>query len=403
VPATAVAPTPHPGPACLLHRRRSLGIGDGRFVGTVALAEAPVGGGVTRLSLLDALALGPAAWDAVSARAVAASPFMSWAWHRAWADAAPRAEVEASEALLITAPDGGGLQAVLPVLPRRVTFRRVPVAALTFAIGDAGCPDHLDVLALPEVDLDALVPALEAMPWRILTLSNLAEHAPNADRLSQALARRGHVARRAPLWGCPRLQLPASWEDYLATLTATRRQTVRRKERNLSRHHRVELVDYSDATFDTGWSHLVRLHEDRWNNAGAFRDPVAIALQRGFASQMAAQEAGGGRLWLTTLDLDGVPAAAWYGFAAGDTVYFYQSGRDPRWEGESVGLVLMGAMIRRAIEHGYTWFDFLRGEDAYKTQWTVSQRKTQELVVFRSGWRGQWVRALDWAAGIAHG
>jgi len=350
--------------------------------------------------LLDALALGPALWDGVVARSAAASPFMGWAWHRAWADAAAAADVDASEALLLYGSDGA-LQVLLPILARRVTFRRVPLAALTWAIGDVGCPDHLDVPAVPEADLAALVPALEAMPWRVLILSNLAERSPNADRLCEALARRGHVARREPLWGCPRLALPGTWEAYLATLTSSRRQTVRRKERSLSRRHHVTLTDYTGAgdSFDTGWSHLVRLHEERWSNAGAFRDPVAVNLQREFARAMAAQ----GDLWLTTLDLDGVPAAAWYGFASGDTVYFYQSGRDPKWEEESVGLVLMGSMIRRAIERGYRWFDFLRGEDSYKTHWTSTLRKTGEIVVFRSGWRGQLMRALDWAAGMVHG
>jgi CelD/BcsL family acetyltransferase involved in cellulose biosynthesis len=353
------------------------------------------------MSLPEALALGPEVWDGVLARTAAPSPFMSWAWHRAWADSAPAAELEVSEALLVHAADGN-LQAVLPVLARRVTFRRVPLQALTWAIGDVGCPDHLDVLADPDADLDALVPSLEAMPWRVLILSNLAEDAPNADRLCRALARRGHVVRREPLWGCPRMQLPATWDAYLATLSPTRRQTVRRKERGLARDHQVVLTDYTEDRFDEGWSHLVRLHEERWNAngaGGAFRDPAAVGLQRAFARRMAEQ----GRLWLVTLDLDGRPAAAWYGFAGGDTIYFYQSGRDPGREAESVGAILMGNMIRRAIERGFKWFDFLRGEDTYKTQWTGTQRKTQEIVVFRAGWRGHWVRALDWAAGITHG
>ena len=365
---------------------------------TTSLAEAHAVGGLTRMTLVNALALGQASWDAVLARSGASSPFMSWAWHRAWADTAPRSEVEASEVMVLRGPDGE-LHALLPVLARRVTFRRVPVGALTWAIGDAGCPDHLDVLAVPEADLETLVPGLEAMPWRILILSNLAEQSPNADRLCGALARRGHIARREPLWGCPRLELPPNWDAYLGALTSSRRQTVRRKERSLSRRHHVTLTDYNGDTFDTGWDHLVRLHEERWSNAGAFRDPLAVTLQRKFARAMAVQ----GDLWLTTLDVDGVPAAAWYGFASGDTVYFYQSGRDPKWEGESVGLVLMGMMIRRAIERGYRWFDFLRGEDSYKTHWTGSQRKTAEVVVFRAGWRGRWVRALDWAAGLTHG
>jgi CelD/BcsL family acetyltransferase involved in cellulose biosynthesis len=137
------------------------------------------------------------------------------------------------------------------------------------------------------------------------------------------------------------------------------------------------------------------LHEQRWDGAGggAFRDPRSERLQRQFAGELAK----GRRLWLTTLDLDGKPAAAWYGFASDDTVYFYQGGRDPRLERESVGLVLMGMMIQRAIRRGYRWFSFLRGEDAYKRQWTSSERQTSEAVAFRAGWGGLWLRALDTA------
>jgi len=87
--------------------------------------------------------------------------------------------------------------------------------------------------------------------------------------------------------------------------------------------------------------------------------------------------------------------SAWYGFTSDDTVYFYQSGRAPRWEQESVGLVLMGLMIQRAIQQGYRAFDFLRGDDRYKHHWTSARRKTSETVIFRSGWRRLWLRALD--------
>jgi CelD/BcsL family acetyltransferase involved in cellulose biosynthesis len=135
------------------------------------------------------------------------------------------------------------------------------------------------------------------------------------------------------------------------------------------------------------------LHEQRWDGAGAFRDPRVERLHRCFAQELARR----GQLWLTTLDLDGTPAAAWYGFADHDTVYFYQSGRDPRWDHESVGVVLMAMMIRRAIERGFRRFDFLRGDEAYKRTWTKARRVTSELVAFRPTWRGQWLRALDLA------
>ncbi|HEX4600968.1 MAG TPA: GNAT family N-acetyltransferase [Gemmatimonadales bacterium] len=345
----------------------------------------------TRTSLRHALELGAAAWDGLLPRA--AAPFGGWAWHRAWTDTALAGEVNASEALLLHGTDGA-LRAVLPVLLRQLRFRRVAVRALTWASGDDGCPDHLDVLADPGADLGALVPALEAIPWQVAILSNLAAEAPNAERLCAALARRGHAVRRRTLWECPHLALPSDWDAYLATLSPTRRQTVRRKDRGLCRRHAVTLTDYPQERFDEGWSHLLRLHAQRWKGEGAFSNPRLEQLQRQFAQEMARQQ----RLWLSTLDVDGEPAAAWYGFSSDDTVYFYQSGRAPRWERESVGLVLMARMIRRAIERGYKWFDLLRGEDSYKRQWTQTQRLTQEIVIFRSGWSGRWISALDWAA-----
>jgi len=317
---------------------------------------------------------------------------MSWAWHRAWADSAPPEELAASEALLLRDPRGS-IQALLPLRVGRVRFRRVSVRALTWAIGDTGCPDELDVPALAEVAWPALATALEDLPWQVIILSNLVERAPNVERLCAALVARGHVARQHPLWTCPQLDRPPSWDAYLAMLSPNRRQLLRRKERSLRRDHALAVTDYGADRLDEGWGHLMALHAQRWDGAGggAFRDPRAEHLQRQFARELAQQN----RLWLSTLDLEGRPVAAWYGFASDDTVYFYQGGRDPEWERESVGLVLMGIMIQRAIERGYRAFNFLRGDDSYKRQWTPSRRKTHETVIFRSGWRGLWLRALD--------
>jgi len=344
------------------------------------------------MSLTDALALGAAPWDEIVGGAGSPSPFMGWAWHRAWADSAPHVDVDASEAFLLR-DAGGSLHALLPVRLGRVRFRRVGVRALTWAIGDTGCPDELDVPGLPEGDWPALAAALEVLPWQVIILSNLVEGAPNARRLCAALIGRGHVARQYPLWSCPQLELPSSWDAYLATLSPNRRQILRRKERSLRRDHALAVTDYGADRLEEGWGHLMALHAQRWDGAGggAFRDPRAEHLQRQFAREMAQQN----RLWLTTLDLAGRPVAAWYGFASDDTVYFYQGGRAPEWERESVGLVLMGIMIQRAIERGYRAFNFLRGDDTYKRQWTPSRRQTHETVIFRSGWRGLGLRALD--------
>ena len=352
---------------------------------------------VTRMSLSDALALGPHIWEEIEAQAESRSPFMSWAWHRAWADADP--DAAAAEAFVLRS--GHTVQAIVPLLSRHIRFHRVPVRALTWAIGDLGCPDHLDVLATRGSDVAALIPLFEELEWDVLVLSNLAPNAPSAWRLAQAMAARGHVTQRQPLWLCPYLDLAGDWETYLKGLSRSRRQTLRYAEKALRRHHTVTITDHDGERVAEGWRRLVTLHEQRWADGGglgggAFRDPHVDRLHRRFTAELARR----GQLWLTTLDLDGEPAAAWYGFTYGDTAYFYQSGRDPRWERESVGQVLLALMIRRAMERGFKRFDFLRGDDPYKRQWTTTGSTTEEITIFRRGFRGRWLRGVEALAGL---
>ena len=348
---------------------------------------------VASMPLHDALAELPSEWERLREHSLA-SPFAGWAWHQAWSCSAPETELRACRTVVVRR--AGRVEAILPLALRNVVFRRQRAAALTWAIGDLGCPDQLDVLALPEADLDAVVPALRALPWDILILGNLAASAPHATRLARALARDGCAVRWGGLWPCPYLELPTGWEEYLATLSANRRQVLRRRERVLEREHSVQVTDYDGERLDEGWGHLVALHGQRWAAGGVFNDPRLEQVHRSFAHELALRR----QLWLSTLDLDGTPAAAWYGFADRETIYFYQSGRDPRWEDKSVGVALMVKMIRRAIERGYKRFDFLRGDEAYKRQWTASEGVTQELVAFRPSWRGQWLRSVDLAARV---
>jgi CelD/BcsL family acetyltransferase involved in cellulose biosynthesis len=319
---------------------------------------------------------------------------MRWAWHDAWARSDAPDNVKAGFALMLVG-EAMAVRAILPLTVRPLRFRRARVRALTWATRSVGCPDHLDIPAIAEAQLEAAVPMLEELDWEVLLLSGVAEDAPNVARLIGAFARRGCAVRRALLDSCPYLDLPDSWDDYLASLSPTRRQTIRRKERRLARDHVMKVTDYTPDRLEEGWRHLHALHDERWAGTGALGPPVAELLRR-FSSALAAD----GEAWLTTLDLDGQPVAAWYGFTWIDTVYFYQGGRDPRWASQSVGAVLMGAMIRRAIERGYRRFDFLRGRDEYKLSWTTTQRSIYEIVVFRPGWRGGWLRGLDLAGRV---
>jgi CelD/BcsL family acetyltransferase involved in cellulose biosynthesis len=149
---------------------------------------------------------------------------------------------------------------------------------------------------------------------------------------------------------------------------------------------------------------LFELHRLRWSERGgadgldgleAFHEVMTrIALERGW-------------LRLFVLSLDGMPAAALYGFRYRRVFYFYQSGFHPRFRNASVGVVALGLAIKSAIEEGAAEFDFLHGAEPYKSHWATQARRLGRLVAFPSGARGRLALAsavvLDAARHALHG
>src|SRR3989475_4998734 len=170
-------------------------------------------------------------------------------------------------------------------------------------------------------------PAIESLPWDVIRLGNLVEGAPNAARLAAALAGRGHRVRWRVGWSCPYLELPGSWDDYLGTLSAARRQALRRDERKLVRERAAVLTDYEPGRWQEGWQHLRALHERRWNGTSELSAPSTEQLHRRFAHEWAGRGQGG----VPTPDPAGEPAAAGGGVAGRETLYFFHGGREPPW------------------------------------------------------------------------
>ncbi len=209
--------------------------------------------------------------------------------------------------------------------------------------------------------------------------------------MREALDRDGHHLflgeDMSPGWGAsldakvvertssPVLALPEKgWDEFLAARSSNFRQQMRKCERRLSRDHelRMRLADDPNrlpADLDT----LFALHRARWPGSGWFAD--AEAFHRDFAA--VALERGWLRLWI--LDLDGRPAAAWYGFRFGGIDSYYQGGRDPTLTRERLGLMTIIHTVREAIGDGCEEYRFLRGDESFKYRFATSDPGLETL------------------------
>lgn len=187
-----------------------------------------------------------------------------------------------------------------------------------------------------------------------------------------------------------------SWEEWLQSKSSNLRQQVRRMERRLAREHELAFRLTEDPSrLEEDLDTLFRLHDARWAAEGG-TDAFSAdrrAFHRAFAAR--ALEQGWLRLW--TADVDGSPAAAWYGLRHAGRDWYYQLGRDPRWDAAKIGFVLLVHTIRDAFEDGLQAYHFGLGGEEYKSRFASADPGLETVVAGRAAA----VRVAAGAIGVA--
>ncbi len=309
-----------------------------------------------RISRLDDL---EDEWKALAERAD--HPFATWEWNEgAWRHLG-RGDLYS----FACRDEDGRLAAVLPMY----VARRIGTARIARFIGPG---DLRGPVCAPE----GRARAGEAMraavgPGRDRCQVLLAERLPGGSGWDAALGGRPlatHVDPVLPLAG-------ETWDGLLAARSRNFRQQVRRRERKLVEEHGLTFrlssgAERARSDFET----LVGLHGRRWGGqtTGVF-EGASGEFQREFAA--AAERRGWLRLWIA--EVDGEPAAAWYGWRFAGSEWYYQAGRDTRFDDLSLGFVMLAHTVREACEDGVDSYRFLDGAEPYKWRFATADLRAE--------------------------
>jgi CelD/BcsL family acetyltransferase involved in cellulose biosynthesis len=369
---------------------------------------------VVKFSALEDLVPHAEAWD----RLAAGVPFRSWDWMSSWwrcygEPAAGRSRLRL--AVLGVFEPGDRLIGLAPwCLDRRRSQARV----LRWLGSTEVYSDYLSVLCQPGLE-DSVAEALAehltqgsvngggpcgersgcgALGWDLLAVDGVDALDRPTTELVRHLADRGCLVHRLPGVNCWRIDLPATWDEYLAALSKGHRKQIRRLERNVLERgravlHTVERQEQLPRAIEI----LVDLHQRRrhWlGQPGCFASPRFAAFHREVMPRLLSS----GQLRLHWLDLDGRPAAAEYQLAGNGVLYAYQGGVDPQVLEEEPGRLIMQATLRRAIEEGCRALDFLRGDEPYKAHFRAAPRPSLALRIVPDRTLARW-RHRFWAVG----
>lgn len=164
---------------------------------------------------------------------------------------------------------------------------------------------------------------------------------------------------------CPCIELPDSFPDYLAGLSANSRQKLRRLLRQLDddpglkvRKSRPESYAEDVTVLSKLW-YLKHARGKGRKRAARLAELLKEVLMLGLAS---------GMVYLAILWRDGKPIAAQANYL--DRVkrqaLFHVAGRDDSVRDLSAGLMLQAHCIRWAIANGFRRYDFTIGNESYK-------------------------------------
>ena len=233
-------------------------------------------------------------------------------------------------------------------------------------IGSADVCDCLDFVIAPGNERDFFNILLDELRQKGISRLNLRSLRPDSTVLTHLVGvsedRRYQVTCNVKDVSLD-LDLPSTWEEYLALLNRKQRHEVRRKLRRLYEIGKVNyrIIEDIEAVPDAIEFFLKCFRESK-KDKEIFMTTERESFFRSLAKAMAQARL----LKIAILELDAQPVAAIMCFDYHDTVYLYNNGYDPQYSSLSVGLISKLLCIKDSIERGRGKFDFLKGAEEYK-------------------------------------
>ncbi|MBI5652252.1 MAG: GNAT family N-acetyltransferase [Chloroflexi bacterium] len=253
-------------------------------------------------------------------------------------------------------------------------------------VGCVDVSDYLDVLVARGNESRVYTALIETLTradfpaWDQLHLCTLPADSPTNKLLAEIAQARGLQIETKLHAVAPIIELPATWDEYLATLDKKQRHEIRRKLRRIEEAHATWHTIGADEATDAPIADFIALHKTSRPDKHLFMD----ARMQNFFIEIARALHTRGWLQLLFLEVEGARAASLLNFAYGNDILVYNSGYDPiKYGVYSPGIVLFARSIQDAIAAKYRRYDFLRGNEEYKYRFGAKDTQVVELHIRR--------------------
>ena len=298
--------------------------------------------------------------------------FFTWQWCESW-----YRELAAQDDKLHVIVGVDDDRRWLGIAPLMVSGRK-----LRFLGSGAACSDYANLIVeqsnynpFAEAVAEYLVTEFSAdgalSPVDVFEIEGGGGNDRNLDYFCELLQVKGFTKHETETEGTWKVLLPESFDQLNATFSKSMRRKTKAARKRLAEPD-VGVLFAGPNNFDTLWDTFVHLHQKRRNaigQLGCFADEKFEQFLRSAATGLMAL----GQAELAVIEKSGSPIAAVLLLCCGETCMMYQSGIDPQMSSLEPGYQSVMVAIEHAIEKGFKYFDFLRGDEPYKARWSTTR------------------------------
>ncbi len=311
------------------------------------------------------------AWDKVLNASPKISVFQTFGFQKAWWNNFGRSG--GKSLLLLTAKKNGEVVGIAPLFVDRVPPLRVPV------IRFIGSPvaDYMDFISVRGKERETTEAFYGFIKKRNAALTELIYIPDTRECFHRGLAGIEEID------AAPYIDLCGGWDAVSGGLDKRLIKDLARCERNLSDtgavlFGRARGIEEAEGLLNAYFEMHIRRWKERAGRYSQFQSEVW---------QSFVKEAMGGLFGEGSIDLSYLKAgdrfiAFHFGYIYEGRFYYYMPSYDPDFYRYSPSKLLIKYLIKDSCDAGLKIFDFLRGKESYKLNWTDKEKKLFSATAF---------------------
>lgn len=304
--------------------------------------------------------------------------FLTWEWLYSWAEVF--LDANKRNLFIVTIYDGDVLLGVAPWYISSDRTMGFLVRQIMFIGEPEGASDYLDVFvkkgkeeSVSKAIYNFLLTDVSDK-WDSLKLNEIPQNSRFLLHFLEKAEELGKLTEIQRGAFCPIAVLPSSDSEFFSALSTHRRQQFNRDLKILKERHGAEHVTFSGFVPNESLERFLDFYENKKDA----RDERFRAFLHKFSQLSRGMEPVG----IDFLASNGADVAALFHLYYNATASLYLMAVDKGFNQKvSVGNVMVGLAIKNAIKKEFAIYDFLKGPESYKFNWS-NNAKTSTSVIF---------------------